>query len=120
MEKNIVTQEPIIPWMTDDIRRDLATEVPAYKSIVEEVTDPDLNIPQFWRLVEKKIPTWAACAKKIALLQPSSAAIERVWSMFSNFFEPGSENSPLIDYINAFLMVRYNTRSKKGDSDCTI
>lgn len=106
--------------MTEDIRRKLADEVKVYKAIVEQIDDPNLNIPKFWKLHEEKLPIWAMCAKRLILLQPSSASVERVWAMFSNFFDPGSENSPLIDYIYAYLMIRYNSRSSEGDSKCTV
>ena len=69
----------------------------------------------FWKLNEKKLPAWASVAKKLILLSPSSAAIERVWSMFSNTFDAGSENSPLMDYIQAVLMLKYNHRSSAND-----
>ena len=104
--------------MTDDIRRALEDEIPILP-LLEDLSDPKLNITDFWKLHEAQVPTWAECSRKFLLLQPSSAAIERVWSMFSNFFDPGSENSPLIDYICAFLMLRYNHRNQDG-SQCSV
>jgi hypothetical protein len=61
----------------------------------------------FWKLYEKKLPTWAQMAKKFMTLQPSSAAIERVWSLFSNFFGDNGKNS-LIDFIFCVLALKYN------------
>lgn len=105
--------------MTEELRRRLENEVATLKPILEDLSDPNLKIGQFWKLHQDVVPAWAECAKRFLLLQPSSAAIERVWSMFSNFFDPGSENSPLMDYICAFLMLRYNYRSKEGNSICS-
>ena len=34
-------------------------------------------------------------------------------------FDVGSENSPLMDYIQAVLMLKYNHRSPQRDGRCT-
>lgn len=74
----------------------------------------------FWRRQDNpqtKFPTWVEYSKKFIIANPSSACIERVWSIFSNFF--GDEDvQSLIDYINVVLMCKYNYRSKNNDSEC--
>ena len=63
-----------------------------------------------------------AFAKKFVLIQPSrasSASIERVWSIFSNYFGREDVRS-LIDYINVVLMCKYNFRSKAEDAECLL
>jgi hypothetical protein len=57
-------------------------------------------------------------ARRFFLLQPSSASIERVWSLFSNFFDASDVNT-LLDYIETVLLAKYNHRSPDGDSKCT-
>jgi hypothetical protein len=80
------------------------------------------SVPSFWKTQEQlgekcKIKTWLKFARRFALLQPSSASVERVWSIFSNFFESG-DVKPLIDYIEMILMAKYNHRSENGDDVC--
>lgn len=48
-------------------------------------------------------------------MQPSSAAIERVWSLFSRFFVDAGIKDALLDYIRYVLLVKYNNRSVEGD-----
>jgi hypothetical protein len=55
-------------------------------------------------------------AFKFGLLKPASAGIERVWSVFTRFFQSDDIKDALIDYIEAVLLVNYNYRSAEGDS----
>jgi hypothetical protein len=107
-----------LPWLGDDVRLALETEIPAYKAICDQVEGDVKNILHFFRDHQAKIPTWAKVAKTLALIQPSSASIERVWSLFSRFFVDAGVKDALIDYIRYILMIKYNRRSANGD-DCT-
>jgi len=49
------------------------------------------------------------CCQKILLVQPSSAAVERVFSLLNSGFGDQWEQS-LQDYIEASVMLRYNKR----------
>jgi hypothetical protein len=51
------------------------------------------------------------------LLKPTSAGIERVWSIFTRFFESADISSALLDYIATVLMRVYNHRSARGGAD---
>ena len=55
-----------------------------------------------------------------ALLQPSSASVERVWSLFSRFFVDEGIKDALIDYISLVLMLKYNHRSANGDDSTPL
>ena len=104
-----------LPWMSDDTRRLLETEVFAYKAACQQVTGTVDNILHFFRDNEKSFPTWAMISKRLTLIQPSSASIERVWSLHSRFFVDAGIQDALIDYIRYVLMNKYNTRSDEKD-----
>ena len=55
------------------------------------------------------LPNWAAAAKKAVLVQPSSAASERVFSLLNNSFGT-KQNSCLEDYVEASITLQYNRR----------
>jgi len=50
------------------------------------------------------LPVWSAATAKVMLLQPSSAADERVFYILSNCFG----NRALQDYIEASVLLQYN------------
>ena len=52
---------------------------------------------------------WSQAARQILLVQPSSAASERVFSLLRNSFGE-RQHSSLQDYIEASLMLQYNKR----------
>ena len=60
-------------------------------------------------LVEKVLPNWSSTCKCVLLVQPSSAAAERVSSILSNSFTDRQEHS-LKDYIETSVMLQYNCR----------
>ena len=52
---------------------------------------------------------WSSAAKQIFLVQPSSAASERVFSLLKASFKDQQESS-LQDYVETSLMLQYNKR----------
>ena len=55
------------------------------------------------------LPHWLSAVQKIFLVQPSSAAAERVFSLLRNAFGEQQQSS-LHDLVTATLMVQYNKR----------
>ena len=53
------------------------------------------------------LPEWSKAAQHVLLLQPSSAAAERVFSLLNASFGNSQENT-LEDYLEASLMLQYN------------
>lgn len=51
---------------------------------------------------------WFESAKRVMLLQPSSAAAERVFSMLKALMGDQQMNSALVDYQEASIMLHYN------------
>ena len=60
---------------------------------------------------DTKYPSWAELAREVCLrlLQPSSAAAERVFSIMRRTFDAGQQGA-LDDYIETSLMMQYNKR----------
>ena len=71
--------------------------------------DGNVDPVQWWKDHSDDLPCWSAAAGKILLVQPSSAAAERVFSLLQNSF--GSfQDAALADYLQASIMLQYNKR----------
>ena len=58
---------------------------------------------------EQEIPNWAGLCKLILLVQPSSAAVERVFSLLQNSFSTRQYRS-LEEYTAVSVKLQYNLR----------
>ena len=58
---------------------------------------------------ETVLPNWGGAARKALLVQPSSAASERVFSLLNNTFGKKQNNS-LEDYVESCIILQYNNR----------
>ena len=66
-----------------------------------------------------QLPRWASAVKKVLLVQLSSAAAERVFSILNSSFNDQQEHA-LVDYLQASVMTQYNKRwltSSMGNDD---
>ena len=63
----------------------LKTELPNYIAACEDI-DPLHNILTFWKNHASSLPHWAMAASKVLVVQPSSAAAERVFSLLKHLF----------------------------------
>jgi len=68
---------------------------------------PHADHALFWRQRMSILPVWSAAAFKIALFQPSSACVERVFSMVNNSLKDTQETA-LEDVAEGSIMKRYN------------
>ncbi len=105
-------------WFPEKVRLELREQAEAYKIACQLCTDPKMDIAAWFRQ-QKASPscsfrTWIDIAENFELLSPSSASVERVWSIFSNFFATNNPSAGLIDYIQVVLMCAYNYRSQFG------
>ncbi len=97
-----------IPFLNDSsVIAGLKTELPTYLARSNGVNPPD--ICEWWKNNETLLPNWAGAAKKALLVQPSSAASERVFSLLNNTFGK-RQNSSLEDYVESCIMLQYNNR----------
>ena len=94
------------PFFDDDQIKGLKDELPMYLSRCAD-TDTNFCLLEWWRRNCEDIPTWSSCARKVLLVQPSSAASERVFSILQASFHEQQDNS-LQDYIESSLMYQYN------------
>jgi len=99
-----------VPFLNDNNTiQPLKDKLPAYLVTVGNIPD-DFNALagtwQWWRNNAAEIPFWASAVKKIALVQPSSAAAE-VFSLLVTVFGD-QQHDALEDYIEAALMLRVN------------
>ena len=96
-----------IPFLNDPtIIADLKKELPVYLAKADSVS-PTINVLGWWKQNEHALPNWSSAARKTMLIQPSSAAAERVFSLLNNSFSTKQYNS-LEDYIECSLLLQYN------------
>ena len=93
------------PFLHDSLNG-LKSELPAYLAASEDVS-PDFCPLEFWKRHKNSLPSWVAVVRKVLLVQPSSAASERVFSILKQSFGEQQALS-LQDYIEASLMLQYN------------
>ena len=94
------------PFVTAEELMKLKAELPAYLAKVEDL-DECVDKLEWWKNQETNLPSWCAVVKKVLLVQPSSGAVERVFSLLNSSFGDQQEQS-LQDYIEASVMLRYN------------
>ena len=95
------------PFLVSEIPS-LKKELPLYQTAAQDV-DCSYDPLLFWKNNETGLPTWAKAAQQVLLVQPSSAASERVFSLLRNSFGE-RQNASLQDYIETSLMFQYNNR----------
>lgn len=72
-------------------------------------SDGNLKFESWWTAAgQAGHNAWFAAATKVMVLQPSSAAAERVFSMLKNLMGEQQQNSALEDYQETSIMTRYN------------
>ena len=92
----------------DDVIQNLESEMPAYLA-ASNGTSSIANPLEWWERHTNSLPHWAQAGKKIVLCQPSSAAVERIFSLLSHF--TNFQYSVLEDYTETLLMLQYNKRN---------
>ena len=97
-------------FITEPVLLNLKQEFPLYVAAVEDISG-DLDAILFWKQYANNIPTWKETTAKVLLLQPSSAATERVFSILKNSFGDQQLRS-LEDYLETSLIVQHNDKSE--------
>ena len=70
-------------------------------------------VSAWWAAHAADLPAWAELARLVFLASPSSAAVERVFSILRNTFDAGQKLA-LEDYVETSLMLQYNNRPGSG------
>ena len=100
-----------LPFLdSDEIINGLKAELPDYLAAAEDVNV--LNEEQkveWWHSREERLPRWATTVRQVLLIQPSSAAAERVFSILKASFNE-QQDCALVDFFQASVMAQYNKR----------
>ena len=89
------------PSLSTQTVNGLKAQLSSYKAAVE------VDVPDWWQRHEQELPHWCAAFKLVLVVQPSSAAAERVFSLLQNSFNQG-QSSSLEDYTETLIMLQYN------------
>lgn len=90
---------------------DLKAELATYMAKAEGISDMTIDVIEWWKGHEKELPAWAAATKMVMVVQPTSGAAERVFSILNSTFNDQQSNA-LQDYIEASVMMQYNYRKQ--------
>jgi len=85
----------------------LKTELPAYIAAAAGVST-EIDPISCWKNHATELPNWATAFRAVILVQPSSAAAERVFSILQRF--TAQQESSLEDYIELSVTLQYNNR----------
>lgn len=96
----------VLPFLTSDTIAKLKVELPVYLAKATDISQ-ELSLLTWWKMNSPSLPEWSAAAQHMLLVQPSSAASERVFSLLKNSFGE-QQLSSLQDYVDASLMLQYN------------
>jgi len=72
----------------------------------DDIDEPGIKILSFWKANVLTTPNFALLARKIACLSPSSATVERLFSLLNSFND--NQANALADYAKARCLIRYN------------
>ena len=68
----------VIPFFNSGEVDSLKEELPSYLALVAD-TDANFSPLEWWKSNSNALPNWSAAARKIFLIQPTSATVERVF-----------------------------------------
>ena len=74
-----------------------------------DMVDYTEKVLLFWRTNAPKFPAWGRLARVFLSIAPSSAAVERIFSLSKNMFGD-AQLSALADHVQGSLMLRANKR----------
>ena len=87
----------------------LVAELLHYLAAVADVTLNNADDKLRWWSQQNTLPHWKNAVKKLVLVQPSSAAAERAFSIMASCFTD-EQQSALEETVEASVMLRYNVR----------
>ena len=90
----------------------LERELPEYKRLADEdwarpIAERSMGW-DFFLAQTIRLPTWALCARDVALLIPSSGTIERAFSLLTQGFDD-QQNAALEDYKCTAVKLKYKS-----------
>ncbi len=97
------------PFLNSEVIDGLKSELPEYLAAAEDVSD---KVDVIEHKESGRLPNWTRTCRLVFLVQPSSAAAERVFSLLTASFSPQQDTS-LEDYKQLSVTLQYNYRKKK-------
>ena len=91
----------------------LKTELSQYLAQADGISSDNSPL-EFRKRRASSLPNWASAAVKVLVVQPSSAALEQIFSLLNNSFSDEQERS-LQDYIETSLMLQNNKHIVFGE-----
>lgn len=96
-----------LPFLNRDETIDsLKVELPVYKAACANLPPGDIDTLSWWRR-QQNLPNWKLAVQKILHITPSSASVERVFSLLKASTTSQQENL-LEDQLQLALMLQYN------------
>ena len=106
---NSVDSLKALPFLDkQEVLDGLKEELPQYLAKVSDVSC-EIDPVDWWGRHSADLSKWSAAARQVLLVQPSSAAAERVFSIRNQSFGDQQQLS-LEDYIEASVQLQYNHR----------
>ena len=81
------------PFITEEVTSKLMAEKDEYHIVAASSVDVGYDLWEFWRDNRMRIPHWYSVAKDMALMQPPSAFMERVFSILRACMDERQEPS---------------------------
>ena len=94
----------VLPFLNSKTIDGLKSELPVYISKAADLSN-DICRLAWWKRHAVELPCCSKACKSLLLVQPSSAAAERVFSFLNNSFDD-QQNSFLEDYIKTLIMLQ--------------
>ena len=108
-----VDQIRAVPFLgNNEVIQSLKDELPTYIVKASQIPDEFDTLSDswpWWKSVARELPAWSSAIPKLVVVQPSSAAAERAFSMLTAMFGE-QQHDALEDYIETSLMLRVNDR----------
>lgn len=108
-----VDQIRAVPFLSNnEVIQSLKDELPTYIVKASQIPDEFDTLSDswpWWKSVARELPAWSSAIQKLVVVQPSSAAAERAFSMLTTMFGE-QQHDALEDYIETSLMLRVNDR----------
>ena len=109
-EENGLDQEKrTVVSLLDHLKSPTSEELPTFLARVHGLHE-EFDPLDWWKNNSSVLPNWSTIAKKVMLIQPSSAAAERVLSLLKASFGEQQEACLQDCYIEASLMLQFNKR----------
>ena len=105
----ISSESQVLPFINKPgIIDGLKEELPQYLAIASDVSN-EIEPVDWWKRHEADLPKWSRAARQILLVQPSSAAAERVFSILNSSFGGCLTNSSMPWKTTLRPLYSYNT-----------